>query len=102
MSAPPRQKWTQIDYDRAAEEYLATLPLEHFMEATPQALQRKIFLESMDVVHEYRPDIQTFNELLVQYPINDHLGQVVPDNMVVLSTEPLHVAGSFNLPFEQG
>src|SRR5262249_53080716 len=48
----------------------------------------------------HRPDVQVFNELLVQYPLNDHLGQVVPDNMVVVCDQPVKAAGSFNLPFE--
>jgi hypothetical protein len=39
-----------LQYYEAAQEYLRSLPPEHFMEANAQALQRKIFLESMDVV----------------------------------------------------
>lgn len=92
---------TERDYERAAEEYLRSLPLEHFMEATPQSTQRKITLESFDLLHVRRPDIQMFNELLVQYPLEDGLGQVVPDNMVVLSEETAKAIGSFNLPFER-
>ena len=63
-----------------------SLPPEHFMEATPQATQRKITLESLDLVHARRPDVQVFNELLVQYPLprRKKPGQVVPDNMVVI------------------
>ena len=38
------------------------------MEATPQATRRKITLESFDLLHAHRPDVQLFNELLVQYP----------------------------------
>jgi Uma2 family endonuclease len=92
--------WTVADYERAAQEYCASLPLEHFMEATPQSTQRKITLESLDLVTVQRPEVQVFNELLVQYPVNDHIGQVVPDNMVVCSDEPVTAAGSFNLRFE--
>jgi Uma2 family endonuclease len=96
----PIAKWTQDDYERAADEYCASLPLEHFMEATPQSTQRKITVESLDLVTARRPDVQVFNELLVQYPLNDHVGQVVPDNMVVVCDTPIIAAGSFNLPFE--
>src|SRR5437588_8874487 len=57
----------RIEYAKAAEAYLRSLPPEHFMEATPQARQRKITLCSFDVINAGRPDIQLFNELLVQY-----------------------------------
>ena len=79
----------EIKYEKAAQDYLRSLPLEHFMEAMPQATQRKITLESMDLLKKRRPDVQTFNELLVQYPLarQQNLGQVLPDNMVVLSEE---------------
>ena len=56
-------------YYHEAQEYLRKLPLEHFMESTPQATQRKITLESLDLVAARRPDFHLFNELLVQYPL---------------------------------
>ena len=92
----------RLTYQKAAEEYLRSLPLEHFMEATAQATQRKITLESFDLVHARRPDVQVFNELLVQYPVRgqEQLGQVVPDNMVVIWPEPIQAEGSFDLPFQ--
>lgn len=91
-----------IQYYEAAQEYLRKLPREHFMEATPQATQRKITLESFDVICEDRPDIQVFNELLVQYsrPRKKKPGQVVPDNMVVIHPTPLDPDGSFDLPLQ--
>ncbi len=92
--------WTPADYEQAAAEYCESLPLEHFMEATAQSTQRKITVESLDLVTAKRPEIQVFSELLVQYPINAHLGQVVPDNMVVVSSEPIVAGSSFNLPFQ--
>ncbi|HKI32931.1 MAG TPA: Uma2 family endonuclease [Gemmataceae bacterium] len=94
--------WTPEDYERAAQDYLRALPREHFMEATPHAAQREITIESFAVLKVRRPDVQLCNELLVQYPINAHLGQVCPDNMVIESEEPLAAMGSFNLPFESG
>src|SRR5258707_10165241 len=90
----------EIAYEEAAQEYLRSLPLEHFMEATAQAAQRKITLESLDLLHVRRPDVQVFNELLVQYPQGPRHepGQVVPDNMVVVWKEPIKAEGSFDLP----
>jgi Uma2 family endonuclease len=92
----------EVEYEAAAQEYLRSLPLEHFMEATAQATQRKITLESLDLVRGRRPDVQVFNELLVQYPKprSRKPGQVVPDNMVVLSDEPVRATTSFNTPLE--
>ena len=37
-------------YERLANEYCRSLPLEHFIESTDQATQRKITLESLDLV----------------------------------------------------
>ena len=41
----------EILYYEAAQEYLRSLPLEHFMESTPQAHQREITLASLALVH---------------------------------------------------
>jgi Uma2 family endonuclease len=95
----------EINYHRAAQDYLHSLPLEHFMEATPQATQRKITVESLDLVHVYRPDVHTFNELLVQYPLakpkgKRKIGQVVPDNMVVVYDGPIRAETSFDIPLQ--
>src|SRR5437763_12027702 len=93
----------EIRYYEAAQEYLRKLPPEHFMEATPQATQRKITLESLDLVHARRPEVQVFNELLVQYPLprgRRRLGQVVPDNMVVRHPEPINAEGSYDVPLQ--
>lgn len=95
----PTTLLTPDEYERAAQEYLRRLKKEHFMESTAQATQRKITLESLDLVRARRPEVQVFNELLVQYlPTRGRkLGQVVPDNLVVLWPRPLAVAGSFDL-----
>jgi Uma2 family endonuclease len=93
--------WTREDYERAAQEYLESLPLEHFMEATPHAMQRKITLESLDLLTARGGRIQVCNELLVQYPKNGEVGQVVPDNMVLRRREAIPAMGSFNTPFEE-
>jgi Uma2 family endonuclease len=92
----------RIQYETAAEEYLRSLPLEHFVEATLQVTQRKITLESLDLVVAQRPDVHVFNELLVQYPIKGkkRFGQVVPDNMVVIHVGPIKAKGSYDIPFE--
>jgi Uma2 family endonuclease len=89
-------------YEEAEQQYLRNLPLEHFMEATAQGKQREITLESFALIHAARPEVQCFNELLVQYPrpTGTRLGQVVPDNMVVIYPEPIQARGSFNLPLQ--
>jgi Uma2 family endonuclease len=88
-------------YEEAEQRYLASLPPEHFMEATDHATQRKITVESFDVIATTRPDIQCFNELLVQYPQKGKKnGQVVPDNFVVVHPEPIKARGSFNTPLQ--
>jgi hypothetical protein len=90
---------TEIDYEAAARAYLRSLPLEHFMEAVPQATQRKVSVESLDVLAARRHGVHVFNELLVQYPRPGRRkhGQVVPDNMVVLCEQPIQAEGSFNV-----
>jgi Uma2 family endonuclease len=100
-SAKPRAI-LEVAYEEAAQAYLRSLPPEHFMEATPQATQRKITWDSLDLLHARRPEVKVFNELLVQYPLpgQRQLGQVVPDNMVVLSDEPIQATTSFNMPLE--
>jgi Uma2 family endonuclease len=89
---------TVQEYERAAQEYLESLPLEHFMEAKPQGTQREITLESLALLKARRPEVQVFNEMLVQYPLARGIGQVVPDNMVVIGDEPAIAEGSFNIP----
>jgi Uma2 family endonuclease len=92
----------EIKYYHAAQEYLRSLPLEHFMEATPHAKQREITLESLALVKAARSDVHVFNELLVQYPLprRKRPGQVVPDNMVVLYDGVLKVEGSYDTPLQ--
>lgn len=89
-------------YRESEQWYLQSLPLEHFMEATAQATQRTITLESFAVIAEARPEVQVFNELLVQYPRPGvrRPGQVVPDNMVVVHPDPIVADGSFNTPLQ--
>jgi Uma2 family endonuclease len=103
MSSAKPKILMEINYEAAAQEYLRSLPLEHFMETTDQATQRQITLESLAVLKVHRPEVQVFNELLVQYPRPGERkpGQVVPDNMVVLSNEPVRARSSFNLPLEK-
>jgi Uma2 family endonuclease len=102
MASATPQARLALAYEKAARDYERSLPPEHFMEATPQATQRKITLESLDLVHARRLDVQVFNELLVQYPRpgKRRFGQVVPDNMVVLSDQPIQALNSYNVPLE--
>jgi Uma2 family endonuclease len=92
----------EINYHQAAQEYVRKLPLEHHMEATPQATQREITLESLALVRARRPEVQVFNELLVQYPLprRKKPGQVVPDNMVVVWNRPIRAEGSYDVPLQ--
>jgi hypothetical protein len=102
MSIDKPRQLLRIEYEKAAEAYLRSLPPEHFMEAIPQATQRKYTLESLDLVHARRPDVQTFSELLIQYPYGRgrRIRQVVPDNMVVIHPEPIQAYGSYDLPLQ--
>jgi hypothetical protein len=99
------QSRTELEafYRAAAQEYLERLPLRHFMEASDQAGQREITLESLAVVRAKRADVHVFNEMLVQYP-SPRKGkkprQVVPDNMVVIHPGPLEAEGSYDLPLQ--
>jgi Uma2 family endonuclease len=97
----PRQLLA-IRYYEEAQLYLRSLPLEHFMEATPQATQRKITLASLEIIASRRSDFQLFNELLVQYPLprQKRPGQVVPDNMVVIHDKPIDADGSYDVPLQ--
>lgn len=71
------------------------------MESTPHAKQREITLESLALVQAQRPDVHVYNELLVQYPLpHGKLGQVVPDNMVVIHEGPIKAKGSYNVPLQ--
>jgi hypothetical protein len=102
MSDSRPRALVEIAYYEAAQQYLRSLPLEHFTEATSQATQRKITLESLALVKVRRPDVHVFNELLVQYPRKGERkpGQVVPDNMVVLHDQPIKAEGSYDLPLQ--
>jgi Uma2 family endonuclease len=92
----------EVEYEEAAQAYLRSLPLEHFMEATGQATQRKISWDSLDLLSTRHPEVKVFNELLVQYPLagRRRFGQVVPDNMVVLTDQPIRASSSYNVPLE--
>jgi Uma2 family endonuclease len=102
MSQKKPTSFMDIDYEKAAQEYLRSLPPEHFMEAIPQATQREITLESLALVRARRSDVHVFNELLVQYHLPDQPrpGQVVPDNMVVVYEGVLEAEGSYDIPFQ--
>ena len=102
MPTETPRPFLEIRYYEAAQEYLRNLPLEHFMEATTQGRQRAITLASLALVHADRPDVQVFNELLVQYPLRGQKrpGQVVPDNMIVVHPEPIQAEGSFDVPLQ--
>ena len=80
----------EIKYEKAAQDDSRNGRWSTSWKLRPKPLSA-ITLESMDLLKKRRPDVQTFNELLVQYPLprQQKLGQVVPDNMVVLSEKPV-------------
>lgn len=92
----------KLEYFEAAQAYLKSLPPEHFMEALAQGTQRKITLESTDVVSVHRPEVRCYNELLIQYRLRKggKIRQVVPDNFVVLHEGELKIDGSFDLELQ--
>ncbi len=92
----------EVEYAEYARQYMRRLPLEHYMEATAQATQRKITLDSLDLIHAARPEVQFFNELLVQYSVEGKRAprRVVPDNMVVICDQPIKAEGSFDVPLQ--
>src|SRR5262245_40813438 len=102
MKLPYPPALIEVRYAEYAQEYLRKLSLEHFMESTPQATQRKITLAAFDQIHLARPEVQVFNELLVQYPLpgQKRPGQVVPDNMVVIHEEKIKAEGSYDIPVQ--
>jgi Uma2 family endonuclease len=89
----------ECSYEEYAREYARNQPLEEIMEAPAQATQRKITLESFDLVKPERPDLHVYNELLVQYPRRGQKrpAQVVPDNMIILRDEEPRVGLSYNV-----
>jgi Uma2 family endonuclease len=100
VSGARRTKWTAADYDRAAEAYYRRLPLEHFMEGTAQATQRAITLANLAVVRVGRPDLQVYNELLIQYFWKGRIRRVVPDNMATLSQQPTQAETNYAIELE--
>jgi hypothetical protein len=102
MATEVSREELQAFFEQAAREYLASLPMEHFMEATAQARQREIFVESMAVVHALCPEIQPFNELLLQRKVKGRKKplQVVPDNMVVLHDGEIDANGSYDIDLQ--
>src|SRR5882724_3894516 len=102
MSTTKPRSLMRLEYAEAAEAYLRSLPPEHFMEATPQSIQRVITSESLDLVKAERAEIQYFNELCVQYPWGEpsRIRQVVPDTMVVVHDEPIQAVTSYDIPLQ--
>jgi Uma2 family endonuclease len=102
MSTEKPRPLVRLEYDRAAEAYLHSLPEEHFMEAVPQAKQREITVESLALVKAQRSDVHYFNELVVQYRLGreEEIRHVVPDNMVVRHPEPIQAVGTYVLALQ--
>lgn len=91
---------TAEEYELDAEAYCRSLPLEHFREGKPQAVQRSITVESFKTLNIRRADAQWFSEMLVQYVVDDVIQKVCPDNMLVVCDEPCRAEGSFAIELE--
>jgi Uma2 family endonuclease len=102
MSTRVPRELQRVAYERAAMEYLLSLPPEHFMESTGQSTQRAITVASLALVEAQRPDFHVYSELLVQFRQRGQskLGQVVPDNMVVITDQPREARRSYNVALE--
>jgi hypothetical protein len=102
MATELPRKVMELAYHEWAQKYLRSLRQEDFMEGVAQATQRKISIESVDVIAVERPDIQMFNELLLQAPARRGRRpiQVVSDNMIILHDEPIVAEGSFDIPLQ--
>lgn len=88
-------------YEEAAQAYQRSLSPKPDTETTAQATQRKITLESLDLVSTRRPEVQVFNELLVEYVLSDgEKEQVVPNNMVVVWPEPIQADTCFEVSLQ--
>jgi Uma2 family endonuclease len=72
------------------------------MEAVAQGVQRKITLESFDLIHADDEDVQAFNELLLQYRFGKKqvIRQVVPDNTVIKHSEPINAETSYDVELQ--
>lgn len=92
----------RIEFEAAAQKYLESLPMEHFMEAKAQGTQRQITLGSLALLKEYLKNLHLFNELLVQYRRRQEsrIYGIVPDNMVVIWDGELRLDGSFDVPLQ--
>jgi Uma2 family endonuclease len=91
-TVPEPRQWTREEYERSADEYYRSLPLEHFMEGRKQAVQREISLAALSAVRDSRPDVHYFNEMLIQQFVRGQMIRVVPDLTVVrgdLAVQPV-------------
>jgi hypothetical protein len=103
MPVDPLKTLLRAKYHCAALRYLHSMSLENFAEAVPQADQRERTLASLGLLaKKRRSDVHLFNELLVQYPRANRRwpGQVVADNMVVVSKKSIDAGLSYDLPFQ--
>ena len=92
--SPADREALERQYEEAAQAYLCRSSAEPLWETTAQATQRKITLESLDLVSARRPEVQVFNDLLIRYNVpRGSSREVVPDNTVIVcekSIDALH------------
>ncbi|MDA1017068.1 MAG: hypothetical protein O3A00_21745 [Planctomycetota bacterium] len=103
MSSGTETLFTAAEYEAAALTYYESLPLEHFMEATDQSLQREIALSSFRVLRTRQSGVRLYNELLFQWVEDGEIQRLVPDNSLFLTDEADDVSRtSFNFELETG
>lgn len=93
---------TPEEYEEAALEFQRGLTIEDIMEAHILTLLRGSFLALL-MLKRNHPQLQVFSEVLVQYPFDGELHRVVPDNMLVLNSDPSREWNrtSYNLEYER-
>ena len=90
----------ELAYEREAQAYLKRLPPEHFMEATPQATQARSPSKASTCCTPTAPTCNCSTNCWCSTRQRRPLGQVVPDNMVVLTTEAVRASTSYNVALE--
>jgi hypothetical protein len=93
--------WSREQYAADAEQYLAQLKPEDFMESTHQSGQRRITDASLEQICETRSNMWFTGELLVQYWQENDLKRVVPDNMILLGPGGTTHRRSFAMEYEE-
>ena len=82
------------EFERAAQEYAATLTIEDKMESTDQSTQIHITHTSLELVTRRWPQCQCLDDLLIQYLLDGEITRVCPDNYILLSDTKIENRGT--------